>query len=136
MNRTGNNLAENYIKTIRQFLPVSRRTERKYLADLQKKVEIFCERDIEITISEIYDEFGIPQEVVNNYINSIDVEELMKAINIKKLLYRTFVYTAICLLTVSAIICFVVFSIINAQKRTNEISRQAQEYFDELMEER
>ncbi len=135
MSKKENSLSDNYIKTIRQFLPINRKAEKDYLASLQKKVEVFCENDTDITNSDIYIEFGNPREAANNYLNSVDIEKLMKAINIRKVIHHAFIYIAVVLFIVSFIICFVVSGIKKNQIRDREFSLRAQEYFNELMEE-
>ena len=135
MSKKENSLSDNYIKTIRQFLPINRKTEKDYLTSLQKKVEVFCENATDITNSDIYKEFGNPREAANNYLNSVDIEELMKAINIRKVIHHAFIYIAVVLFIVSFIICFVVSGIKKNQIRDREFSLRAQEYFNELMEE-
>ena len=75
-----NKFTRQYINSIKLLLPLYGSEERTFLNSLNNYINVFF-RDRKISsVNELYDEFGYPQEVVHNYLSSIDTEDLVPKI--------------------------------------------------------
>ncbi len=101
-----NNHSRKYINSIKALLPLLGSKEKRYLRVLNAKIEALCHERQVSNIYEIYDQFGYPQEVVYNYINTIDPADLVPDI----VRYRKSKKAAVLLCMVVSVISIVVSS--------------------------
>lgn len=79
-----NKICKQYISEVRAFFPVMGKSERKYVNKLRLNIENFCE-EAEITSKqELYENYGNPHDVVNDYYSTVDTDDIIKKIRISK----------------------------------------------------
>ncbi len=79
-------LCQEYISNVKSFFPIINKEERIFLANLTDTVNNFCEEEDITTITDLYNKFGLPNEVVNSYYSSQDIKHILKSINTARLL--------------------------------------------------
>lgn len=79
-----NNLANNYMKSVKYFFPLMGKKEKEYLKSLEITINDFCETNSMCSIEDIYNDFGHPSEVANSYFSTIDTAYLIKRIGLSK----------------------------------------------------
>lgn len=83
-----NKLCRQYHSDIKSFFPIMGKPERKYLSNLMKLVEDYCDEEDVTTLEELYKGFGPPDDVVITYLEHTDTELLMKRIRLTKWIKR------------------------------------------------
>jgi len=69
----------NYLKDIRNGLPL--RDKRGFIDELSVSIDEYQASIKDCNIEQIIQHFGTPQEIINSYIESIDVDLLKKSVN-------------------------------------------------------
>lgn len=77
-----------YFEQIQILLPTFSKSTGKYLKDLKNSVEDYCQKNPDISMEDIINTFGSPQDIVCNYIDCMDTEQLIQQISINKLVKR------------------------------------------------
>lgn len=72
---------DNYIKRIRNLLPVCQKVEKQYLHDLSDSIDRYCEQHPDTSVSDIEEHFGDPNQVVHEYVDATDVALLTRRAN-------------------------------------------------------
>lgn len=97
---------DEYIGEVKHLFPMIGKDERNYLKDLRENILNFCDLKRISQKDDIAEEYGKPNEVVNEYFSSIDVENVVKKIKLSKL-----IRFAIIALLIIAFLALSVFSI-------------------------
>lgn len=84
-------LCQQYLSDVKSLFPIMGKPEKKYLSKLREPLEDYCREEQVSTMEEIYDNFGQPDEVVNNYLRSADTAYLIKRIRLSKWVKRGFI---------------------------------------------
>ena len=63
-----NKLRRKYMSQVKAFFPVKTKNERKFLKIISNSVDDYCTEHSDANIQDIYEQFGSPQETINNYI--------------------------------------------------------------------
>lgn len=63
-----NKLRRKYMSQVKAFFPVKAKNERKFLKIISNSVDDYCTEHSDANIQDIYEQFGSPQETINNYI--------------------------------------------------------------------
>lgn len=77
-------LCQEYISNVKSFFPIISKEERIFLANLTDTVNNFCEEEDINTITDLYNKFGLPNEVVNFYYSDIDISYILKKMRTAK----------------------------------------------------
>ena len=77
-----NKACKEYISEIKALFPIKRKQEKTYLKKLTYDVQDYCEETHAITKEDLYSNYGSPEDVVSNYISSLDRTTLIKHINL------------------------------------------------------
>lgn len=77
-------LCQEYISNVKSFFPIISKEERIFLANLTDTVNNFCEEEDINTITDLYNKFGLPNEVVNSYYSDIDISYILKKMRTSK----------------------------------------------------
>ena len=77
-----------YLKQIRNLLPLYRKEERLFLSQLKNAVEDFVEENSGCTFDDIAQRFEEPQTVVYNYLSALDPAELCKKVSLRRYVQR------------------------------------------------
>lgn len=83
-----NKITKQYVKNVEDFFPMSGKGEKKYLENLELNIEDFCEEVSILSLEELYEKFGTPSEVVNDYYSSVDTDYILKQMSKSKLIRR------------------------------------------------
>lgn len=83
-----NKITKQYVKNVKDFFPMSGKGEKKYLENLELNIEDFCEEVSILSLEELYEKFGTPSEVVNDYYSSVDTDYILKQMSKSKLIRR------------------------------------------------
>ena len=79
-----NKLCKEYIKEVKAMFPVKGKKERKYIKQLSKDLEDYCEESKATTKEELYENYGNPVDVVAEYFSAIGAPYVIKKIRISK----------------------------------------------------
>lgn len=95
-----NKICKEYMGEIRTLFPIKKKDEKAYLKKLATDVEDYCEEAKVESKQELYDNYGIPYEVVSNYLSTVDTDYIVKQLRVSKFLRRAIV--ALLVLAVAA----------------------------------
>ena len=79
-----NKLCKEYIKEVKAMFPVKGKKEHKYIKQLSKDIEDYCEESNATTKEELYENYGNPVDVVAEYFSAIGAPYVIKKIRISK----------------------------------------------------
>lgn len=86
-----NKICKEYMGEIKTLFPIKKKAEKAYLRKLTADVEDYCEEANVTTKQELYDNYGMPYEVVSNYLSTIDTNYITKNLRIAKFIRRAVV---------------------------------------------
>ena len=92
-----NKICREYILEIKALFPIKRKPEREYIKKLVSDIEDYCEEENVTSKQELYENYGKPNEIVNNYFSAVDTEYIAKQIRVTR-----FIKTAVAVLLVLA----------------------------------
>ena len=75
---------EKYISEVGTYLFCLKKNRRKVLADIREAVFAFAEEFSVESIEDVYRRFGTPEEIAKAYLSDAEVQNIKKAINIRK----------------------------------------------------
>ncbi len=61
-------IQKQYFKEIRRLLPCSSAEKKQHLADLEPSVDAFITARPDVTLAQLYDQFGSPQTIAESYL--------------------------------------------------------------------
>ena len=99
-----------YFKQLRLLLPIYRKQEKKFIADLKAAVDEYADANPDCSYDDIVSRFEAPAEVVHNYISSIDENDLYNALSSRKLLKKFIAFAVAIILIAFAMWCGVLRS--------------------------
>lgn len=77
-----------YLKQIRLLLPISGKEERTFLHDFKNAVEEYIEANPNCSFCDIKERFGKPEDIVHEYITTLDQFQLCRRIKLRYLIKR------------------------------------------------
>ena len=77
-----NKLCQQYISNVKSLFPIMGKAEKKYVHSLATDVNDYCSEESIETIDELYENYGAPSDIVNNYFSASDTTEIIKRIKI------------------------------------------------------
>lgn len=77
---------KHYFRQIKLLLPIMGKKERRFLKDFRSSVEDFLEKNPGSDIADVVERFGSPDDVMHDYISSLDQEQLCRNIHFRHLL--------------------------------------------------
>ena len=81
-------ICEQYIKRVKALFPYVSKAEKKYLDNLRLNAEDYCVNENILSLAELENGFGKPENIVHEYISSVEIDELIKRLNSRKLIKR------------------------------------------------
>lgn len=93
-----NSEIQEYLKKIRYLLPIWKKKERNFLSDLSERIQDYSDENPTATIEDIEKHIGSPLEISQQYIFSLNTDELIKRISLRLLLRRIIIVISICLI--------------------------------------
>lgn len=85
-----------FIAEVDSLLPVHSKRERLFLKKLKLSIEDYGNENSFSSLQDIIDNFGEPLDVVRSYVDSMDIDMLMKEISARRILKRIFITVLIC----------------------------------------
>ena len=77
-------ISKEYIKEVKAMFPVKGKQERKYIKELSKDIEDYCEESNSTTKEELYENYGNPIDVVGEYLSATDFSGVIKRLKTGK----------------------------------------------------
>jgi len=104
-----NKICKQYISEVKALFPIMGKDERNYVKKLKANIESYC-GDAGITSKkELYESYGLPNEVVNDYYSTTDTEYIIKRIKISKYI-KAFIVAVITLaVAATSVFCAVLY---------------------------
>ena len=96
-----NKEAKTYLKQIRHLLPILSKQEKRFLKDLESALSDYISAYPHANTDEISAKFGSPADVVHDYIESLDLDYIIRRISARKIIKR-----AIAILILLALLAF------------------------------
>ena len=100
-----NKLCKEYIKEVKAMFPVKGKKERKYIKQLSKDIEDYCEESNATTKEELYENYGNPVDVVVEYFSATGVSYVIKRLKISKYFKSLIAVLIAVILVLSTIYC-------------------------------
>ncbi len=88
-------LSEQYTKKVKALFPYVGNAERKYLNNLRLTVDDFCVAENISDLKDLESGFGKPEDIVHEYVSSIETDELIRRLNSRKIIRRIIVIVLI-----------------------------------------
>ncbi len=79
-----NKICKEYMADVKALLPVRGKINRKFIKNISADVNAFCEETGALTKEELYAGYGKPNEIVSNYILTLDDKAVAKQMNITR----------------------------------------------------
>lgn len=95
MNKHLNNDINKYIKDIKSYLICDYKTQKKFMDDFKNDVFSYIDDNSIDDINEIYEHFGLPQEIANGFFENADTKKIKKKMNISKTITICFIIALI-----------------------------------------
>lgn len=78
------NICGRYISDVRFFFPVLGKKERQYIKSLKLDIADYCVEENISSLEQLYERYGMPYEVANAYLSTLDVNVMAKRIRYSK----------------------------------------------------
>ncbi|NBI63726.1 hypothetical protein D3Z38_11820 [Clostridiales bacterium] len=89
-----------YCKQVKALLPLYRKQEKLFMENFSASVKEFAEVNLGCSIEDVIENFGVPGEIVSDYLSELDIEDLCRQISIRRRMKQ--VISAILILCVIA----------------------------------
>lgn len=98
MSKLSNAVARRYLHDIRNLLPWVSGGKRKFLSDLRSSVECFLLENPEADRAQLEDRFGTPKQIASSYMETLDLDQLRRAMKLRKVILWIVVTLALIIL--------------------------------------
>lgn len=117
-----NKICKEYISEIKALFPIKRKPEKDYIKKVAADIKDYCEEENVTSKQNLYDNYGRPNDVVNNYFATVDTEYVVKQIKTTKYI-KTFVIVLLVLATIAtSVFCITLYSEYQLFKEQEQIS--------------
>lgn len=83
-----NRQLEKYYRSIRSWLPCSRKLKKKLLSQIRSNISAYVEEHPSAAFSDIQQRFGKPQQIAATYVNELETQELLRDLRVRKKIVR------------------------------------------------
>jgi hypothetical protein len=73
---------KHYLKQIKSLFPVYGKYEKRFLMDFEKSIQSYLESDAEMTAQNAISHFGSPADIMREYMENIDGDDLIKRVRV------------------------------------------------------
>lgn len=73
-----------YLYQTKMLLPLYKQPEKKLLRELSDSIETYLDKHPDASMDDIKKHFGTPLEIAQGYVDSMDIDELISKISIRK----------------------------------------------------
>ncbi len=116
-----NKLCNEYISEVKALFPIIRKSERDYIKKIKVDIENFCEEAEVTTKQELYENYGRPNDVVNNYLSTVETEYIAKQISIKRLITTCVVALLVLATVATSALCIALYTQYQIVKRSEMV---------------
>ncbi|MCR5829002.1 MAG: hypothetical protein K6F93_01460 [Lachnospiraceae bacterium] len=102
-------LSKKYLSEVKLLFPILRKEEKTYLRKMRHNIDDYCENSSVQSIDDIYNEFGKPQDVVNDYFSMMDVSSFISSVRFRKILKRVICFICAVTLIIICIHCLILY---------------------------
>lgn len=89
-----------FVFKVKRLLPLYSKKERRYIKDLKNSITDYSESNPNATIDDVINEYGNPNDIVQDYIGSMDTEKIVQNITKRRIMQRILIVILI-LLTIT-----------------------------------
>lgn len=75
-----NKICKEYVFEIKAMFPIRRKQEKVYIKSLISDIESFCEEANVEAKKDLYSKYGLPNDIVNNYLSTLNTTHIAKHI--------------------------------------------------------
>jgi hypothetical protein len=90
MNKGDKRIVNRYLHEIRHLLPIVRKPEKRFLADIRQTIDDYIQTTNQISFDILVGAFGEPKDIVASYILEKDAATLREELRITKYVKYTF----------------------------------------------
>lgn len=117
MSSNKNRIVKNYLSEIKHLLPLVRKPEKRFLADIRQSIYDYCETADTISFDTLVSVFGEPKDLVSNYISEKDAVILRKELRFSRhIKYTLYIILSIVILLAGLRTYTIYLDYINAKK--------------------
>ncbi|KIR02600.1 hypothetical protein P261_01415 [Lachnospiraceae bacterium TWA4] len=97
-----NKVCKTYLSQIKSYFPtiIKNKNDKRYIEMLSEMLHDYCDEHEDVTLGELYNEFGEPHEVAHSYLSVEDSLSFMNRLSFSKFVKRILLIAAILLLVV------------------------------------
>ena len=118
-----------YYNDIKRAFPIKGKQEREYLKEIKEQIYEYEIDHEHCTYQELTDEFGIPNDIVESYLNEMHSGTIAKKLNTMKMI-------KICIITIMLFGAIVTaFKLYKAQLLYEQVRDHQPAYYEEIIEE-
>jgi len=99
-----NKEATTYLNQIKHLLPILSKQEKRFLKALESDMSDYISTHPDASTDDILEHFGSPTDVVHDYIESLDLDYIIRRISTRKIIKK-----AITILILLALLAFTLF---------------------------
>lgn len=100
-------ICKQYISEVKAFFPIMGKEERNYINKLKLNIANYCEEEGITSKQELYDNYGKPNDVANDYFSTVDTKYIIKKIKISKYIKASIVAILSLALISTSVYCIV-----------------------------
>lgn len=116
-----NKICKEYISEIKALFPIKRKPEKDYIKKIAADVADYCEEANVTSKQELYDNYGRPNDVVNNYFATVDTEYIVKEIKTTKFIKSAIAIIIILAMIATSALCITLYAQYQMVKRTEVV---------------
>ena len=109
----------NYIRKVRQSLPVYGCKERAYIKKLEEHLQDYCDEYPGVTEEDIVKEFGTPTSVVSEYFDEIDEDYLFRKLKIRNNIRISISVITVCIIILNIFCGYLYYKEYQATRNSN-----------------
>lgn len=112
-----NKICREYMLEVKALFPIKRKPEREYIRKLTSDVEDFCEEAKVADKEELYQKYGNPNDVVNSYLQCVDIEYISKQIRTTRIVKGVIAVLLILATIATSAFCILLYAQRQAHKQ-------------------
>ena len=82
--KTTNRAAKRYCRSIRSWLPCSRKMKQPIMEQISSSVHGYLEEHPDATLVDLQTQFGMPQKIAASYVDTMNTADILKNLRIRR----------------------------------------------------
>ena len=112
-------IEKQYIRKVRQSLPVYGCKERAYIKKLEEYLQDYCDEYPDVAEEDIVKEFGTPTSVVSDYFDEIDENYLFRKLKMRKYIRISIFVITVCIIILNIFCGYLYYKEYQATRNSN-----------------